>query len=268
VTTTPEPDAALAAARELVAKADEAAKLAAQPNSGLAWNLNDTTPGTGEKPAWFKSEKYKNVAEQAKAYPELEKQLGAFTGAPKDGKYELKLPEGVVVKLDHPIMTNFKDWAIKNNVSNEKFNDLLGQLAVYEASQVVPMTTVLKQLGPDANSRIGNVVNWAKANLDEAGFQLMRTATADGNTAAATFAVLERLISKTTQVRMPKPGEDTAGAPQGGLAAIAALQAKKGADGKRLFETDPKYRADVERQLTEYYTANPVVRDQMGNIRG
>ena len=75
----------------------------------MAWNLNDTTPGTGEKPAWFKAEKYKNVSEQAKAYTELEKTLGAFVGAPKDDKgqpkaYELKLPEGVTVDMTHPTM--------------------------------------------------------------------------------------------------------------------------------------------------------------------
>jgi hypothetical protein len=259
---------ALAAAQALVAKAADAARLAADPNSGKAWNLNDTTPGTGEKPAWFKSEKYKNVSEQAKAYTELESKFGAFVGAPKDGNYEIKLPDGVTVDMKHPTMVGFKDWAIKNNVSNEKFNDLLGQLASYEASQTVPMSTVLMQLGKDAQTRIGNVVTWAKANLDEQGFQLMRAATSDGTTAAATFAVLERMISKSGQVRMPKPGEDTAGASAQGLEAINVMQAARNAKGQRLYEIDPAYRVKVEQARQEYFKANPVQRDRQGNIRG
>jgi hypothetical protein len=222
----------------------------------------------GEKPSWFKQEKYKNVAEQAKAYSELETKLGAFTGAPKDGNYELKLPEGVTVDMKHPTMVGFKDWAVKHNVSNDKFNELLGQLASYEASQNVPMSTVLTQLGKDANTRISNVVTWAKANLDENGFQLMRTATSDGATAAATFAVLEKMIAKTTQTRMPKPGSDTeTGGPQG-LAAIDAMQAAKNEKGERLYSIDPSYRRKVEQARTDYFAANPVQRDRQGQRRG
>jgi hypothetical protein len=263
----------LAAAKAAVAADAEAARLAADPNSGKAWNLNDTTPGSGEKPAWFKSDKYNSVAKQAEAYVALEKQLGAFTGAPKDEKgqpkdYELKLPEGVTVDLAHPIMIGFKDWAVKNNVSNDKFNDLLGQLASYEASQQVPMTTVLTQLGKDAQARIGNVVTWAKANLDGPGFELMRAATSDGKTAAATFAVLERIVAKTGQMRMPKPGEDSAPASAQGLEAINAMQAAKNAKGQRLYEIDPAYRVQVENARTEYFKANPVQRDRQGNRRG
>lgn len=230
--------------------------------------MNDTTPGTGEKPAWFKSEKYKNVSEQARAYSELETKLGAFVGAPKDGKYEVKLPEGITVDLAHPMMKGFQEWATKNNVSNDKFNELVGQLASYEAAQVVPMSTVLTQLGPQANTRISNVVTWAKANLDEAGFQLMRAATSDGRTAAATFAVLERIVAKTGQVRMPKPGEDTAAAQPSGLKAIQDKQAAKNAKGQRLYEIDPNYRKAVDAEYTAHFQANPVVRDRQGNIRG
>jgi hypothetical protein len=256
-----------------VAAEAEAARLAADPNSGKAWNLTDTVPGTGEKPEWLKTDKYKNVSEQAKAYVELEKRLGAFVGAPKDDKgqpkaYELKLPEGVTADMNHPMMKGFNEWAQKNNVSNEKYNELLGQLANYEAAQQVPMSTVLTQLGKDANSRISNVVTWAKANLDAAGFQSLRTATSDGKTAAAAFAVIEQMIAKTGQVRMPKPGDDNAAPSEQGLAAIDAMQAAKNAKGQRLYEIDPAYRVKVENARTEYFKANPVQRDRMGNRRG
>ena len=270
---TPSPGAALvpgtpeflAAAKAAVAADAAAAALAAQPNSGLAWNLNDTTPGTGEKPAWFKSDKYVSVAKQAEAYVALEAKLGAFTGAPKDGKYESKVPG---VNLEDPVLKGFTEWAVKNGVNNEKYNDLLGQLAAFENSKVVPVSKALEALGPEAGTRVGNVATWAKANLDAAGFQMLRAATSDGKTAAATFAVIERIIAKTGQVRMPKPGEDTAAASAQGLAAIDAMQAAKNAKGQRLYEIDPAYRVQVENARTEYFKANPVQRDRQGNRRG
>ena len=263
----PAPAAGVPPTLEEAQRIVEAAKLAAQPNSGLAWNLNDTTPGVGEKPAWFKSDKYNSVAKQAEAYVALESRMGAFVGAPKDGNYEIKLPTGVEVDMKHPMMVGFKDWAVKNQVSNEKFNDLLGQLAQYEAAQAPSMAATKASLGPDANARISNVVTWAKANLDKAGFETLRTATS-GHQAAATFKVLEQLINKSGQVRMPKPGDDVSQGGTGGLAEIDKMQAAKNAKGQRLYEIDPAYRVKVEQARTEYFKANPVQRDRMGNRRG
>ena len=67
---------------------------------------------------------------------------------------------------------------------------------------------------------------------------------------------------------MPKPGEDTAAASAQGLEAIDAMQAAKNAKGQRLYEIDPAYRVKVEQARTEYFKANPVQRDRMGNRRG
>ena len=43
--------------------------------------LADGVKGTGDIPEWYKADKYKSVAEQAKAYPELLSKFGGFTGA-------------------------------------------------------------------------------------------------------------------------------------------------------------------------------------------
>ena len=264
----PAPAAGVPPTLEEAQRIVEAAKLAAQPNSGLAWNLNDTTPGVGEKPAWFKGDKYKNVAEQAKAYNELESRMGAFVGAPKDGNYTVTVPDTVgTFDMKHPMMVGFKEWAIKNQVSNDKFNDLLGQLAQYEQVQAPNMAQTKASLGPDANARISNVVTWARANLDKAGFENLREATS-GKAAAATFKVIEQLIKNSGQVRMPKPGEDVPQGGTGGLAEIDKMQAAKNEKGQRLYEIDPAYRRTVEQKRTEYFAANPVARDRQGNRRG
>ena len=47
--------------------------------------LTEGIKGSGETPEWFKADKYKSIADQAKAYTELEKRFGGFKGAPKEG---------------------------------------------------------------------------------------------------------------------------------------------------------------------------------------
>tara|TARA_R110002096_G_scaffold187462_1_gene366846 strand:+ start:4345 stop:4605 length:261 start_codon:yes stop_codon:yes gene_type:complete len=54
--------------------------------------LSDGIKGSGETPDWYKADRYASVAEQAKAYTELEKKFGGFKGAPKDG---YSGPEGI-----------------------------------------------------------------------------------------------------------------------------------------------------------------------------
>lgn len=46
------------------------------------WMMAEDIKGEGDAPEWFKSNKYKTVADQAKAYASLESKLGAFTGSP------------------------------------------------------------------------------------------------------------------------------------------------------------------------------------------
>ena len=52
--------------------------------------LTEGIKGTGDTPEWYKSEKYKSVADQAKAYTELEKSLAVL-----NSKGDYAMPEGV-----------------------------------------------------------------------------------------------------------------------------------------------------------------------------
>lgn len=258
----------------------EAARLAAQPNSGAAWNLNDTTPGTGEKPTWFKSDKYANVAQQAAAYPELEKRFGAFTGAPKDGVYAM--PDASIVKIDNvedPVFKEFGKLASELHLNQAGYDKFLGLMGKYESVQVAKYDAKIAaltpnvgaekaKLGPNADARIQAVANWAKSNLDEAGFQELRTA-ASGREMAATFRLLERIIAKSGGVKLPGPAADTSGGPTvSGLAEIREMQGKTNAAGQRLYDVDANYRKTVQAAYTAHFASNPVQRDRQGNVRG
>jgi hypothetical protein len=213
--------------------------------------------GEGEKPTWFKSEKYRTVAAQAEAYTALESRFGSFTGAPKNEKgeaaYTFTPPEGVEVSMDHPVMQEFTKWAAGKQLSQEGYSELLGMLVQYEAAQAPNMTAIKERLGENADTRIANVVTWSKANLGPDGYANLRAATSGAN-ADAVFKVVEQMMGKTGQVRLPPPGQDIPGVqPGSGLDAIKADHAAKDANGKLKVDTVPGYRAQIEKRYAEYF---------------
>lgn len=218
------------------------------------WLYADGTPGKGEMPSWYRADKYKTVEAQAEAYSHLEKRFGAFTGAPPNGKYEFKTPEGLGVELvkDAPIVQELEKWAAENQLSQDGYQHLLGKLAEYEAAQLPDMNEVKKELGERADDRINAVTGWAKANLSAEDFAALRVATS-GKQAAAAFKVLEAAINKTRQVAMPKPGQDVQLAQPNGLAGIQAMMEKRDSNGKLLVMTDPEYRKKVEAANFAYH---------------
>lgn len=246
------PAASLADAAPAATPAAAAPAAAAAAASDAKWHYADGTPGKGPVPEWFKADKYVSVEEQAKAYPELAKRFGAFTGAPKDGKYDLKVPEGLTGHFDteHPMYAPFEAWAKESQMSNEAFNKCLGMLAEYEASQAPDMGEIKKAIGARADERIGSVNAWAKANLGDEGFAKYREAMTDNN-AAVVFSVIEAIVAKTRQPVLPKAGDDVPAMQPQGVERIKAAQAKLGTDGRRLVETDSKYRAEVDKMWVD-----------------
>lgn len=221
--------------------------------------LADGTPGKGPPPGWFKADKYKTVEAQAQAYVALESRFGAFVGAPDGGKYEFKLPEGITgeLKQDHPLLQGFNEWASKNQLSQEGYNQILGMFAQYEAAQAPDMAEVKKQVGENADMRIGAVTAWVKANLDAAGFQALRESMT-GENAATVFKVIEGVIAKTRPTAPGKPGGDVPGGGVQGLAAIQAEHGKRDAAGRLLYATDMLHRQKVEKMYQDYYAAQVV----------
>jgi hypothetical protein len=205
-------------------------------------------------PVWFKADRYKTVEKQAEAYDHLEKRFGAFTGAPKDGKYEVKLPEGVGVELvaEHPLLTDFQKWAAEHQLNQGGYNELIGMLAQYEAAQIPDMNEIKGQLGANADARITAVAQWAQANLTPVEYQKVQAATT-GSNAAAVLEVLEGVIAKTKQVVLPKPGQDVVAAQPMGRSAIEAMMQKRDSNGQLMYFADEKYRANVDAETRRLY---------------
>lgn len=245
----------IAAAKVLVA----AAEAAADPNGGKAWLLHDGVMGEGERPAWFKQDKYKTVSAQAEAYVGLEKRFGGFVGAPKNEKgevaYAFTAPEGVTFAADHPLATAFTKWAGENQLSQAGYTELLGQLIQYETAQEPNIGQMKARLGENADARIAAVAQWGKANLGNEGYALLRDATS-GKTADAVLKVLELVIPKTAQFKMPKPGADVpAGSGGDALAKIKADHGAKMPNGQFRKDVDPAYAAEIDKRYRDYFAS-------------
>lgn len=247
------------------APAAPAAAKAPDPNAPAPvihpeWFLSDGVKGAGEAPAWFRGDKYKTVAAQAEAYKHLEKKLGAFTGAPEDGKYEFKLPEGIDGEFDteHPMYKDLTKAAAEMQISNDGFNRLMGMFAKYEASiapnPAVNLEAAKSALGADADARIKSAAFWAKANLTPEQFNDFRAATdaaeMNGEQIARVVRVVEAAIAKT-RVAMPKVGADVPSQGQDAEAALRIEHQRKDAKGGLLYFSDAQHRAKVDKMRLE-----------------
>lgn len=242
--------------KELTAEEVANAAAAKAEAEATAWFYADGTPGKGAAPVWYLADKYKTVEEQAKAYPELQKRLGAFKGAPKDGKYEFKAPEGLPVEIDgsNPLVGEFQKWATENQLSQEGYQQVMSMFATYEAAQIPDMAQIKADIGDNVDARIEATTQWARANLGHEEYLMLQEATATPM-AAKVFKVVEAMIAKTKQVSLPKAGEDVVGANPQGLAGIRHLMEAKDKDGRLRYFNDEAYRREVDKKNADHFKA-------------
>lgn len=221
------------------------------------WFWSDGVKGEGEPPEWFKADKYKTIEEQAKAYPELAKKLGSFTGAPET--YELSLPEGVEGEFDpeHPILQRFMDRAKEAGMSQELFTATLHDFIEYELG--VNEANLAEQkaaLGPRAEARIAAVRDALAAKLPDEHYQAIVAAAKD----AATFEALETLVQAQGSAHVPKEGDTDMSTLQDQLKELRTATDDK---GNRLYDTDPAHRAKV-RELYQKIHGNAPAGELVG----
>lgn len=127
------------------------------------WYFNEELKGNGPRPAWLK-DKYKSVSDQASAYSELEKKLGEFKGAPKDG-YKLDDIEGL--DMNDPLLQKFLPKFKDMNMSQDAVKSLINEFSSYKTSiSTVDMKEEIKKLGPEGNDMITKTNQWMANNLN------------------------------------------------------------------------------------------------------
>jgi len=204
--------------------------------------LTEGIKGTGDTPEWYKAEKYKSVADQAKAYTELEKKFGGFTGAPKDG---YAIPEGV--EQGDELMDALKGFAEKTNMNQDSFNeawDLL--ISQSEAVEEVSAEMEMQRLGDNAPERVKTVEQFMKNNLDNDTYEKVRYAV---NSAEA-IELVEALIGATAPAKLPIDGQIEPGGITWGDIEVEMF--KKDENGQLLRSVDRNHEAKIQRMMKEF----------------
>jgi len=209
---------------------------------------------TSDEDFSFVLDKYKSegrtdseaAMEQAKAYGELQSKFGAFTGAPDEYAVEVSEAMSEHVDLedykDDPILEEAKLMAKEMGINNDGFNRMTelyfkGQLADVQALEA-NRAEEMKALGPNAERRLSNISDWAKANLDADTSE----ALAASLTSAATVNAIEAVIARG---RNAIQTQDTNPAEVISHDELKAMQHAKDDYGNPLMN-NPEYRAKVD----------------------
>ncbi len=221
------------------------------PTDEHAWFWAEGQQGEGDAPDWYKGDKYKSVADQAAAYPELEKRLGGMKGAPEEYGLDLpegfELPEGVeaTISKDDPLVEAFSKVAKENNVSQELFTQMMGlyvgqQANDYQAAQESTQSQI-EQLGENAQSRLNEIAKWGKANMDDEMFNSFKNAL----TTADSVKAVEFLIGKTRNNQMPDPSNINPALKSSMVIELEELRSAKDENGQLKWMTDPVHRQKI-----------------------
>ena len=201
-----------------------------------------------ERPEWLQDRYLQGdrgieeaIAEQAKGYNEIRKQLGGFTGAPEE--YEFSLPEGIEGEIDEnlPALQDFVDLAQKTNMSNETAQELFNIFVNYQQSIINEIGADAQQqkqlLGENADQRLAQLSGWGMNNLtpeDMEAYQSMLTT-------ASQVQLMEKIIGKTRGTQMHKTGETSA------MPTFTEDDFRRAVQTDR-YKTDPAYRQEVLRK--------------------
>lgn len=233
--------------------ADQQSAAESQPggeaSNESSWFLAEKIAGQGDAPEWFKADKYKTVADQAKAYPELEKRFGGFTGAPEDG-YKLEAPEGMEVlegAEGHPRIQLFMEVAKDENMSQAAFNRVVHRMMTAEQQEMQETQAAeLKALGESAGQRLQDISTFYAKNLTEDQYQAVRelASTAAGVEALENLMQMAKGASKLPVnagvPSSPKTGNDL----------------KQSVDWEK-YAKDPVYRRQVSAQFVDAFGNAP-----------
>ena len=198
--------------------------------------------GAGEVPDWYMADKYKSVADQAKAYPDLQKKFGSFTGKPKDG-YQLPADVDREDALVAEVL-KFGDETNMNQAGVEKLLRL--SLQQSEVSQQVNVEAEISKLGENSGERLKTIENFMKNNLDNETYEKVRESVKD----ADTVVLVEALIKATAPTKLPiEGGENPTGMT---WADIEVEMIKKDEFGNFLQSTDRNHYNKVQRLFRDF----------------
>lgn len=196
------------------------------------WYFDEGVPGVGNKPEYL-DPKYKTLAEQAKAYKEVRKAMGALKGAPEEYDFG---SHKEYIDSSNPKIQDFIKYAKENKFEQEAFSKIIETFVDYSKSKEPNLDEEIAKLGPQGAQKIETIKRWAENNFSQ------KALDAIGKFATNADAVefLDELRQYQSHVDSQPPGND------------APAQDFK-----------PLTRSDVENEMKQnykQYTQDPVYR--------
>lgn len=200
--------------------------------------------------------------EQAKAYGELQKRFGGFTGAPES--YELNLDEaaqelGVEMDMDSPIFAEMSEVAKELNMSNDafnKFSEVMVKNALAEKmADEQRMVDEINSMN-NANDRLSHINGFLESNLSPEAAEALQ----EMPQSAAQIEAIEQLIGL---VRGGSNAPQEANTVNVSDEELQTMQFAKDEFGNRRLAVDPAFRAEYQRKLNMKHGTNPH-RQQIG----
>jgi len=205
---------------------------------------------------WNNETKSVNHDQVLESYTQLSSKFGSFTGAPD--AYEFALSEqltenGIELDADDPLISQFTEMAKEANMSQDMANKLVNMFVESEyarsgangEAETARQAEQMALLGDNANQRVANISNWAKANLTAEQAEGLQ----DAATTAAGVQAIEALIAKSKNAPMQTADINPAGATN--MAELQALQFARDEHGNRKMAVDPSYAKMVRQKLAE-----------------
>ena len=209
-----------------------------------AWYLDDNTPGAGARPDWLPT-KYKKASDVAKAYSELEKRLGAFTGAPDN--YDLSSLE---LDQEQFVVKELTRVGKELNMSQDGLQKILGTLAsAYETESEMHLTEQVKKLGQDGERRLTAFKNWTNDYLKPE----EREIVSEWVKTAEDLQTIERIMAHTTMTDVPTTQSMNMA---NNFETVSELKAEMVTNISR-FDSDAAYRKDWQKRMEAAHRRNP-----------
>ena len=272
-------DDAAAGAAPSAEPAESAQPAASGDSAGSAepkWFLAEGVPGEGDPPEWFKSSKYKTLAEQARAYQGLESKLGKapeVLGAPEETEetkgtagYDVAafVPEGMDLEVDpedpffQALLPKMRELDLSQGAVSQLAQAFIAAQADLEQQSVATMTTEVGELGgpQQVQQRLDGIRQYAKANLSAEMLQGLERMIDSGFNAQG-FEAIEQLIGLHRGTGPAGPGVE-ASTPVT-KDELRQMQLATDENGRRKMQTDPEYAKRVRALYAQVYGTEPSV---------
>ncbi|MEE9458257.1 MAG: hypothetical protein V3V84_00675 [Candidatus Bathyarchaeia archaeon] len=208
-----------------------------------AWLYATDIPGVGDKPEWFLEDKYSNISQQAEAYLGMQKRLGEFAGAPKDGYNVEKYKEEV--NVESPFIHKLLESSKGLNMTQQGLDQVMSLFIEYEKANTPNHEEFIKTLNPQETDMTKNVFNWAKNNFTSEETEILSGWLSDKNS----LNILSKMRAMSRENRIPSSNQGTSSTPLPTLEDIQSIMN----NNRDKYNNDEAFRNRIEKQRAEVF---------------